>query len=154
MWDAVERVTSFATQLPSELPDDESAAEAVAALVPLVKRGKSMAKRTGSIRQHSMADRRTAEQRLADTTIRMSQEKRVSHDLVVAPGSAVTASKAVIRSSMEGAAPPLASTVVTEENGNIVLSEIRIVTVDEKKDKGLANWPATGGQVLALFFWF
>jgi hypothetical protein len=54
---------------------------------------------------------------------------------------------------MEGAAPPLASTVVTEENGNIVLSEIRIVTVDEKKDKGLANWPATGAQVLAIPFW-
>lgn len=149
MWDAVERVTSFATQLPSELPSDEAAAEA-AAVVPLLpaKRGKSMACRTGSTRQHSMADRRTAEQRLAETAIRMSHEGRAPADLT-APGSAAAATKAVIRSSMEGVAPAVTSTaaVVTEENGNIVLSEIRIVTAEEKKDKLLANWPATGDLV-------
>ena len=153
MWDAVERVTSFATQLPSELPSDEAAAEAAAA-VPLLpaKRGKSMAHRTGSTRQPSVTDRRTAEQRLADTAIRMSHEGRAPADLT-APGSAAAATKAAIRSSMEGVAPAVTSTaaVVTEENGNIVLSEIRIVTAEEKKDKLLANWPATGGCLLLCF---
>jgi hypothetical protein len=127
MWDAVERVTSFATQLPSEMSAADVAAESAAALAlpppaaaksckSMVVGAKSFAKRGSGVGGASVRLNVTPEQRLA-SAVRLSTE----HDR---------------RASMEhehGA-----------KEGEGVLSEIWVVGGD-KKPFNLAEWPTSGG---------